>query len=254
MNHNYQKPNFIFIAINSFIETITCLLPGLILGHSLKWYSSTILLLALYIWLSNFFINLLRVAFKNRTELTNQLLAIKLALATLLIFLLFFKLGFNFTIIIILYEIYQLLVNLNFKKFLVHPQYTLMMSLFNGIIFNTIILALATNKFELSYLATFIFAYLIAMSSITTRQLYDYNGSWNKSKTILLKLVSFFATIGFLFWQNHLHQVSDWLFYSLSIGLVLILFCLKLITNPKKRELTLHFTSIILLVVYYLFK
>ncbi|MGX7031410.1 hypothetical protein ACWN8B_08635 [Vagococcus zengguangii] len=253
MNQSTHQTNFIFIGLNSLLEAIICLLPGLILGSSLKWYSGTVFLLFLYLWLSKAFINLLREAFKNHADLTNQLLAFKLAIATILIFLLFFKLGFNFTLIVILYELYQMLVRLNFNKFLVHTQYTFMMSFFNGFVFNCLVLALAKNKFEFHYFYLFTFAFLVALSTITTKQLYDYNGSWNKKWTILFKLISFLATIGLLFWQSHTGYISDWLFYALAILLVVVLFCLKLIVNPKKREMALHLSSIILLIIYYVY-
>ena len=254
LNQTTHSPNFIFIGLNSLVDAIICLLPGLIIGSSLKWYSGTVLLLTLYLWLSKFFINLLREAFKSGSDVTNQLLATKLAFSTVLIFLLFFELGFNFTLIIILYELYQLLVKLNLNKFLVYPQYTLMMSLFNGVIFNVVILSLASNKFEFNYFYLFTFSFFIALSIITTKQLYDYNGTWNKHVTILLKLISFLATIALLFWQSQTQHINDWLFYVLAILLVIVLFCLKLIVNPKKRELALHLSSMILLVIYYVFQ
>ena len=248
---NYKQPNFIFMALNSLIQGIICIFPALLLCSSTKWYSSTILLFLLYLWLAKFFTSLLREALIKNSAINPALIAIKLALATLLIFLLFFRTSLNFTIILVLYELYQLFASINLKNMLINSQYVLVKACFNGIIFNVMIFSLDQNKFDYSMFTLFIFAFFIALNMITTRQLYDYNGQWKKTSMVLLKLISFLGTVAYLYWQNNHQLLTDWLFYVLSISLVVILFFLKLINNHKKRELLLHLFSLLLLFAYY---
>ncbi|MBP1040453.1 hypothetical protein I6N95_05430 [Vagococcus sp. BWB3-3] len=246
ISHTLAYP--LLIAV---LRTLMAILPGLLLVEDRVDISFALVLLILYLVLSEVFQVLIQQTHASDQSFSLNLYIGKVVIGIICIWIITNKLAPQYGIILLMYEIFQFFIfseKYNYQETIL---YTCLNAFFKGIVFNLVISIHYPYAFKPFYFWSYVFSFLIVLiGTFLTQSLYarrDQSGTFNR-----LSLFSFLFLIGFLAYQVYMKHLNWLLLLPIIITIFLATWFILRHNNRKKRELTLNAALLLILFIYYI--
>lgn len=239
-----------FMVIITLLQTTISLLPGVLFLRDSSRGPAILTYMVVYLLLSDFFQLIGKASYKKGSFIPIPIYAIKLIISCLLIFMIAKQTAYQFAIILIAYELFQLLIFSKQFFYIDSVFYSLLNAFFKGIVFNQLLTINYPFNYSFSLVKPFIFAFaLILFITILTQGMYSFlsRHAW----FFLLAIVSLGLVYYLLISQFMAQETVLWkliLFVLCNIGAIYFFLKSK---NAKKKELLLNVFALISLFIYY---
>lgn len=238
------------MLIVTCIQTTISLLPGVLFLRDSSRGPAILTYMIIYLFISDFFQLIGKASYKKGAFISIPIYGIKLVISCLLIFMIVQQTAYQFAIILLAYELFQLLIFSKQFFYIDSIFYSLLNAFFKGIVFNQLLTINYPFDYHFSLIKPFIFAFvLILFITILTQGMYSFLSG--QGKFFFLAILSLVLLYFLLFSQLTAHEMSLWkliLFILVNIGAVYLF--LKT-NNSKKKEIILNIFALISLLIYY---
>lgn len=239
-----------FMIIVTCIQTTISLLPGALFLRDSSRGPAILTYMIIYLLISDFFQLIGKASYKKGTFISIPIYGIKLVISCLLIFMIAKQTAYQFAIILLAYELFQLLIFSKQFFYVDSILYSLLNAFFKGIVFNQLLTINYPFDYHFSLIKPFIFAFvLILFITILTQGMYSFLS--RQGKFFALAILSLVLLYFLLFSQLVAGQTVLWkliLFILINVGA--LYFFLKS-NNSQKKEVVLNVFALISLFIYY---
>lgn len=243
---NVSLPFFLLMAV---LQTVTTLIPGVILLDSKKGTTIPIFSFIVYLLLCELFQYFVRLANKNGTSIATQVFIIKLIISCFFIFSISSKTVVPYGVILACYELFQFLCYSRKFNYMHSFLYLITNSFFKGIVFNQLFIIYYPFNFTLDMMKPFIFSFLVIL--LYTALLQGFYSSLT-GYYLFLSTLLLLSTYGFLVYSFLSHQINlIQIFLILACNLFFFIQFGKTI-NPKKKEFILSLFILSMLCIFYI--
>ncbi len=251
MNETRKIPiSLPFSILMAIVQTIISILPGLLLLENKDGTTIATFSFIAYLFISEIFQYLIRLANKNGVFVNPLFYIGKLALSSFLIFSIANATILQYAIILFSYEVFQFLCYSRKFSYMNSFLYLILNSFFKGIVLNQLLIINYPFTFNLDRMQVFIFSFLIMLLYTTLLQGF-YS---NSQKSPYYLWVSFFFIIllyGFLFYAFKTKQIDLYRIILITASNIFFLIHFFKTTNPKKKEFALSLFILVALLFYY---
>lgn len=233
------------------LRTLMAILPGMLLVEDRVDISFALVLLLLYLLLSEFFQVFIQRAYANKQPVSLNIYVGKVVVGIISIWIITNKLAPQYGIILLMYEVFQFFIFSEKYNYQETFLYTCLNAFFKGIVFNLVISIHYPYAFKPFYFWSYLFSFLIVLiGTLLTQSLYATGG--RSSDFNRLSLISFLILIGYLAFQIY-GRHFNWLLLLPMLGVILLAaWYIMRHNNQKKRELTLNGALLLILFIYYI--
>ncbi|HCM88870.1 MULTISPECIES: hypothetical protein [Vagococcus] len=239
-----------FIISVTLLQTTISLLPGVLFLRDSSRGPAILTYMVLYLLLSDFFQLIGKASYKKGTFISIPVYGMKLVASCVLIFMISKQTAYQFALILLAYELFQLLIFSKQFFYIDSIFYSILNAFFKGIVFNQLLTINYPFNYNFDLIKPFIFAFsLILFITILTQGMYSFLS--RQSWFFILALLS----LGFMYYlliTQYLNQETVlWkliIFGLCNIGAVYFFLKSK---NAKKKELILNLFALISLFIYY---
>lgn len=239
-----------FLIITTLTQTLISLLPGILFLRDSNQGPAILTYLVIYLLISDFFHLIGKISYKKGSFISLPIYGIKLVTSTILIFLITQQTAKQFAIILIAYELFQLLIFSKQFFYIDSILYSFLNAFFKGIVFNQLLTITYPFDYNFDLMRPFIFSFvLILFTTILTQGMYSFlnRHGWFLFLAGLCLIFLYYLLIS----QYLAHETVLWkvlLFILCNVGAIYFFMKSK---NAKKKELVLNFFALISLFIYY---
>lgn len=239
-----------FIISVTLLQTTISLLPGVLFLRDSSRGPAILTYMVLYLLLSDFFQLIGKASYKKGTFISIPVYGIKLAIACGLIFMIAKQTAYQFALILLAYELFQLLIFSKQFFYIDSIFYSILNAFFKGIVFNQLLTINYPFNYNFDLIKPFVFAFsLILFITILTQGMYSFLS--RQSWFFVLALLSL-GLLYYLLVSQYMNQETVlWkliIFVLCNIGA--LYFFIKS-NNAKKKELILNLFALVSLFIYY---
>lgn len=237
--------------IIAVLQTLIATLPGMLLIEDRVDISFALILLFLYLLLSEFFQVFIRTAYANRQSVALNVYVGKVVLSIICIWIISNQLAPQYGVILLMYEVFQYFTFSEKYDYQSTFLYTLLNAFFKGIVFNLVVSIHYPYSFKLIYATPYLFSFLlVVIGTLLTQSLYSQQGrhtGYNR-----LSAIFFLIVLVYLGFQVYTKQLAWFLLLPIIMIILGTTWFILRHNNLKKRELTLNVALLLLLFTYYL--
>ena len=239
-----------FLLITTLTQTLISLLPGILFLRDSSKGPAILTYLVIYLLISDFFHLIGKSSYKKGSFIPLPVYGIKLVISTALIFLIAKETAYQFAVILIAYELFQLLIFSKQFFYIDSILYSLVNAFFKGIVFNQLLTINYPFDYQFSLVKPFIFSFiLILFITILTQGMYSFlkRQGWFLFLALLCLILLYYLLIT----QYLAHETVLWkliVFVIFNIGAVYFFAKSK---NAKKKEVVLNLFALVSLFIYY---
>lgn len=239
-----------FLIVTTLTQTLISLLPGVLFLRDSSKGPAILTYLVIYLLLSDFFHLIGKSSYKKGSFIPLPVYGAKLIISTILIFLIAKETAYQFAIILLAYELFQLLVFSKQFFYIDSILYSLLNAFFKGIVFNQLLTINYPFDYQFSLVKPFIFSFvLILFITILTQGMYSFlkrQGWFLFLAALCLILLYYLLITQFL--------AGDTVLWKLIVFIICNLGAIYFFTkskNAKKKEVVLNFFALVSLFIYY---
>ncbi len=239
-----------FMVIVTLLQTTISLLPGILFLRDSSRGPSILSYMIIYLLLCDFFQLVGKASYKKGSFIPIPIYGVKLFLSCILIFMIAKQTAYQFAIILLAYELFQLLIFSKQFFYIDSIFYSLLNAFFKGIVFNQLLTINYPFNYNFNLVKPFIFAFaLILFITILTQGMYSFlaRHTWFFILGVLCLGLLYYLLIT----QLIAHETVLWkliLFIICNAGAFYFFIKSK---NAKKKELLLNVFALISLFIYY---
>ncbi|MDT2815316.1 hypothetical protein P7H60_07425 [Vagococcus carniphilus] len=239
-----------FMVIITLLQTTISLLPGVLFLRDSSRGPAILTYMVIYLLLSDFFQLIGKASYKKGSFIPIPIYAVKLVISCVFIFLIAQQTAYQFAVILLAYELFQLLIFSKQFFYIDSIFYSLLNAFFKGIVFNQLLTINYPFNYNFSLIKPFIFAFaLILFVTILTQGMYSFlsRHTW----FFILAILSLGLLYYLLITQFMAHETVLWkliLFILCNAGALYFFIKSK---NARKKELLLNIFALISLFIYY---
>lgn len=243
--------NIPFTFAISIIQTVLSLLPGVLFLKDSSRGPSILFYMIVYLFMSDFFQIIGKTTYKKGKFIASPLYAVKLIVSCILIFLIMQQTAWQFGIVLLAYELFQLLTFSKQFFYLDSIYYSLTNAFFKGIVFNQLLTISYPFDYDFELIKPFLFSFLmILFITILTQGMYSFLEKL--AYYFILSIVCLVAIYYLLIHQLSLGDLAGWKLVIFILANLGSLFFFIKSKNPKKKEFILNIFALIGLFIYYL--
>lgn len=239
-----------FLIITTLTQTLISLLPGILFLRDTSRGPSILTYMVIYLLISDFFHLIGKSSYKKGSFISLPVYGAKLIIATILIFLIVKQTAYQFAVILIAYEAFQLLIFSKQFFYIDSFLYSLLNAFFKGIVFNQLLTINYPFDYKFDLVKPFIFSFvLILFITILTQGMYSFlkRHGW----FLLLAALCLVLLYYLLFTQYVAHKTALWkIIIFILCNLSAIYFFVKS-KNSQKKEVVLNLFALAGLFIYY---
>ncbi|MGX7025272.1 hypothetical protein [Vagococcus hydrophili] len=239
-----------FIIIVTLLQTTISLLPGVLFLRDSSRGPAILTYMVLYLLLSDFFHLIGKASYKKGTFISIPVYGVKLIISCSLIFMISKQTAYQFALILLAYELFQLLIFSKQFFYIDSIFYSLLNAFFKGIVFNQLLTINYPFNYNFDLIKPFIFAFsLILFITILTQGMYSFLS--RQSWFFVLALLSL-GLLYYLLITQYMNQetilIKLIIFVACNLGALYFFIKSK---NAKKKELILNLFALVSLFIYY---
>ncbi|MGX7014601.1 hypothetical protein ESZ54_11495 [Vagococcus silagei] len=239
-----------FIVLTTLLQTVLSVLPGYLYYQDNPQGPMILPYMLVYLLLCDFFQVFTRALYKKGRSLSLAIYAIKILASGALIYFVASQTAYQFVLIFIAYEIFQLLILSKHFFYIDSIMYSITNAIFKGLVFNQLLTISYPFNYDFKAMIPFIFAFfLILFITILTQGMYSF---LSKQAWFLLLSVVCLITIYYLLYMQFSNSILPlWKFTSFIVANIIALFFFAKSKNSQKKELVLYLFGLVGLMVYY---
>ncbi|MGO3732462.1 MAG: hypothetical protein ACTJHC_04705 [Vagococcus sp.] len=239
-----------FVIIITVLQTSMSLLPGILYFRDSSKGPSILLYMIIYLLISDFFQLFGKATYKNGKFISIPAYAVKLMIDGFLIFMIAKQTAIQFAVVLIAYELFQLLIFSKQFFYIDSILYSLVNAFFKGMVFNQLLTISYPFNYDFKLIEPFIFAFtMILFITILSQGIYSFlsKQAWFLLLAILCLILIYYLLIT-QFLANDLVLWKMVVFITSNIGALYFFMKSK---NARKKEIILNLFALIGLFIYY---
>ncbi len=243
----FTLPFLVFVTLT---QTLISLLPGILFLRDSSRGPAILTYMVIYLLISDFFHLIGKASYKKGSFISIPVYGLKLIISTVLIFLITQQTAYQFAVILVAYELFQLLIFSKQFFYIDSILYSLLNAFFKGIVFNQLLTINYPFDYDFSLIKPFIFSFvLVLFITILTQGMYSFlkRQAWFFLLAILCLVLLYYLLI-----TQYLAQATSlWqLLVFALVNLGSVYFFLKS-KNATKKEVVLNLFAVVSLFIYY---
>lgn len=243
--------NIALTLIIVVIQTIISILPSILFLRNSSQGASVLTFMVIYLLFSDFFQLVGQSSYKKGKFMSIPIYGIKIIISVILILLIIKQTALQFGLILLAYELFQLLTFSKQFFYMDSVLYSLTNAFFKGIVFNQLLTIQYPYNYDFELIQPFIFSFLIVLLiTVLTQGMYTFLK--RHVKFFILGIVSLIAIYFLLIHQligNQLNIAKFIIFIILNIG---TLYFFLTSDHTKRKEVVLNLFALISLYIYYI--
>ncbi|MBO0476049.1 hypothetical protein DOK76_03135 [Vagococcus sp. DIV0080] len=251
MNTNKNSLSILpFLIFTTLTQTLISLLPGMLFLRNSSRGPAILTYMVLYLLISDFFHLIGKSTYKKGSFISLPVYGVKLIISTILIFLIAQQTAYQFAVILVAYELFQLLIFSKQFFYIDSILYSLLNAFFKGIVFNQLLTINYPFDYQFSLIKPFIFSFvLILFITILTQGMYSF---LKRHGWFLFLAASCLVFLYYLLISQFLaHETALWkllIFVLCNLGAIYSFVKSK---SPRTKEVVLNLFALVSLFIYY---
>ena len=156
----FTLPFLVFVTLT---QTIISLLPGILFLRDSSRGPAILTYMVIYLLISDFFHLIGKASYKKGSFISIPVYGLKLIISTVLIFLITQQTAYQFAVILVAYELFQLLIFSKQFFYIDSILYSLLNAFFKGIVFNQLLTINYPFDYDFSLIKPFIFSFVLVL-------------------------------------------------------------------------------------------
>lgn len=235
----------------AILQTTISLIPGILFLKNSSHGALILNYMIFYLLLSDFFQLVGKNTYKKGKSVPLVIYGVKLIISTILIYLIIKQTAIQFGIILLAYELFQMMIFSKQFYYVDSLFYSFTNAFFKGIVFNQLLTISYPFDYDFELIKPFVFSFLIVLFlTIFTQGMYSYLS--RQPIFLLLGLLSLIGTY-YLVVQHYMSQQLDtWKLISFIVATIISFFLFMKTKKAKKKEFILNLFALASLIIYYI--
>ncbi|UUV98346.1 hypothetical protein [Vagococcus luciliae] len=235
----------------AILQTTISLIPGILFLKNSSHGALILNYMIFYLLLSDFFQLVGKNTYKKGKSIPLVIYGVKLIISTILIYLIIKQTAIQFGIILLAYELFQMMIFSKQFYYVDSLFYSFTNAFFKGIVFNQLLTISYPFDYDFELIKPFVFSFLIVLFlTIFTQGMYSYLS--RQPIFLLLGLLSLIGTY-YLVVQHYMSQQLDtWKLISFIVATIISFFLFMKTKKAKKKEFILNLFALASLIIYYI--
>lgn len=235
----------------AILQTTISLIPGILFLKNSSHGALILNYMIFYLLLSDFFQLVGKNTYKKGKSIPLVIYSVKLIISTILIYLIIKQTAIQFGIILLAYELFQMMIFSKQFYYVDSLFYSFTNAFFKGIVFNQLLTISYPFDYDFELIKPFVFSFLIVLFlTIFTQGMYSYLS--RQPIFLLLGLLSLIGTY-YLVVQHYMSQQLDtWKLISFIVATIISFFLFMKTKKAKKKEFILNLFALASLIIYYI--
>lgn len=235
----------------TIMQTVISLIPGVLFLKNSSHGALILNYMIIYLLMCDFFQLVGKNTYKKGKSMPLVIYGIKLVLSTILIYLVIQQTAIQFGIVLLAYELFQMMIFSKQFYYVDSLFYSLTNAFFKGVVFNQLLTISYPFDYDFELIKPFIFSFLIVLFlTIFTQGMYSY---LSRQPIFLILGVLSLVGIYFLVFQHYqAHQLDTWKLILFIVVTIISFFLFFKSKKSKQKEFILNIFALASLVIYYI--
>ncbi|UQF23071.1 hypothetical protein M2909_08075 [Vagococcus lutrae] len=239
------------MMLMAFTQAIASLLPGLFLQSGKQLFSTPFILLIFYLVLSNISLTLLREGHRRRKHISIPIYGLKLVVSAIFILNFINKTTLQFGLLLLIYEVIQLIAYLKSEVYQEMFFFPLMIALFQGGIFNSFLIIHPDYELKLTALLPLSFSVALWLSvEFLAQGFYLLNGNKGRFGLYSVGASLIAIIISFAFYMTGAFSLL--VFFIVLLFIIGIYVILTYFQDNVQQLFSMTIMTIIIEIVFYI--